>query len=583
MRINSIFTAVVLCLAAAFCFGTGDITSASDIDGLGYVEAWRKFYPSQAYDAGMTASIFGFEDYSGEAIGNWIALNRAVLETPAETEAAAPLEERIDMRLLRSQARSEILRWEEQAPHRTSPGLYAAAIAGTVNRVLDSPVLMPGKKFRLVRSRLSGIRRMAAAARAQLVDCAPDEGRRATESLEKSGMDCDALPERLAGIIPAAAAADFAADCRAASADLRSLAGWIRTELLSKASLIESPILGYEHYARRLRMYTDSDLTPERLEELALEEIETVRHLMDELSAEYLKKAYPDRPLPSAFDARVGRALADMEEDRPRTEAEYLARLRVFAADIERFVREKGLAGLPEQQTLSVELAPESAGPMARIGYVRSAPAFHPNPWTTWYLATIPDSHPAAEREDFWRSFNYHFKRFVVIHELFPGHYLQEKIVRENPHPVRILFPYGPYEEGWATLCERIVLEAGWADDDPLTRLAQLRKRLENANRAYTSVQAHCRGWDEERILKFSVVTSLLAPQFAKSLWGRLMSEPFQMTTYFLGTRMFTEVYERERNRLGDRFRIRRFMDTVLRAGPIPIDAFPEIFLSFQD
>jgi hypothetical protein len=77
---------------------------------------------------------------------------------------------------------------------------------------------------------------------------------------------------------------------------------------------------------------------------------------MDELSTEYLKKTYPDRPLPSAFDARVGRALADMEEDRPRTEAEYLARLRVFAAEVEGFVREKGLAGLPEQQTLSLDL-----------------------------------------------------------------------------------------------------------------------------------------------------------------------------------------------------------------------------------
>ena len=41
---------------------------------------------------------------------------------------------------------------------------------------------------------------------------------------------------------------------------------------------------------------------------------------------------------------------------------------------------------------------------------------------------------------------------------------------------------------------------------------------------------------------------------------------------------MFTEVYEAELRRQKDEFRTIEFMDTVLRAGPIPIDTFPEIF-----
>ena len=161
---------------------------------------------------------------------------------------------------------------------------------------------------------------------------------------------------------------------------------------------------------------------------------------------------------------------------------------------------------------------------------------------------------------------------------MFPGHYIQSKINRENPHPVRILFPYGLYSEGWATLCERVALDAGWDNHNKLTYLAHLRKRIENANRAYTSVQVHCNGWDQEKVHEFSVNTSLLAPQFAKSLWGRLMRSPMQITSYFLGTQKFTELYENERKRLGDKFRNIDFMDTVLRAGPIPLDEFPGIF-----
>jgi hypothetical protein len=48
-----------------------------------------------------------------------------------------------------------------------------------------------------------------------------------------------------------------------------------------------------------------------------------------------------------------------------------------------------------------------------------------------------------------------------------------------------------------------VALDHGWAAGDLLTLLAQLRKRLENANRAYTSVQVHCRGWNEEKMLRF--------------------------------------------------------------------------------
>lgn len=180
---------------------------------------------------------------------------------------------------------------------------------------------------------------------------------------------------------------------------------------------------------------------------------------MAEAAVAYLREAYPDRDIPDEYDVLVNAALRDMEENRPSTEQEYLLKLRAFAKLAEDFVREKKIATIPKNQTLSIELAPESAGPSARIGYVRPAPSFSPNPWTT----------------------------------------------RENPHPVRILFPYGLYSEGWATLCERVALEAGWDNGNKLT---------------------------------------LLAPQFAKSLWGRLMRSPMQITSYFLGYKKFDEIYE---------------------------------------
>jgi len=105
-------------------------------------------------------------------------------------------------------------------------------------------------------------------------------------------------------------------------------------------------------------------------------------------------------------------------------------------------------------------------------------------------------------------------------------------------------------------------------------------KRLENANRAYTSVQVHCFGWTEEQVSDFSKERALLAPQFAESLFGRLERGPMQMTSYFMGKGMFDEVLEGEMDRLGDRFDVRAFTDVILNAGAVPIDMIPSLLAS---
>lgn len=549
-----------------------------------YVSTWTMFYPSRAYSRGFQGSIFHFEDFSQKKIHSWIEFNQQTLKSIKNIMPKLTVDERINARLLRTQILFELDKWEKEAPHNNSPGFYSGNIAQAVPRVLNSNILMPGEKVKLILQRMEKVRILCEAGKQMLEDGSPEDLRRSIRTLERSAAFFeDRLPGRVKEWLEPLELEKFTSECRNTSNEVQSLLSFIKDKIEPNLTLSDSPILGREKYAQKLKLYTDSDLTPGQLEKMAFKEIQEVRKIMAEAAVAYLREAYPDRDIPDEYDALVNAALRDMEENRPSTEQEYLLKLRDFAKLAEDFVREKKIATIPKNQTLSIELAPESAGPSARIGYVRPAPSFSPNPWTTWFLANIPDSFPEKEREDFWRSFNFHFKKFIVIHELFPGHYIQSKITRENPHPVRILFPYGLYSEGWATLCERVALEAGWDNGNKLTLLAQLRKRLENANRAYTSVQAHCRGWSEEQVLEFSVKTSLLAPQFAKSLWGRLMRSPMQITSYFLGYKKFDEIYEAEKKRLGPKFRTLDFMDTILRAGPVPIDEFPAIFATRQN
>ena len=155
---------------------------------------------------------------------------------------------------------------------------------------------------------------------------------------------------------------------------------------------------------------------------------------------------------------------------------------------------------------------------------------------------------------------------------MLPGHYLQYKVGVSLAPTLRSLFANGIYVEGWGTFSEELMLNRGWGGENKLTKLAHLRKRLENATRAYVSVMVHHENWGEQKFLEFATKRGLLAPQFAINLWNRVMNNPLQITNYFLGLHQFKTLWREEKERLGSKFNTRDFVDSVLQAGPIPID-----------
>lgn len=546
--------------------------------GTDYTKSWKDFYPSRATTLGHHEYIFHFEAYDIRHINNWIDYNRARLSDLEHPQSAYAKNFPINTRLLRQQMRKELDRWEREQPHIHDLNLYARSLRTAWSNVLQVDYLSNSEKGRLLCQRLQASEKLIEATLKNLSDLNKRDAQNGLNSLQRlqSYLGEDLLEEMdQKGLNPACL--NFTSDLSALVGKIKDLETYVKTELIPQSK--EQPqLLGREEYNRQLDLYTDGQLRSEELEKITLEEIEETKRIIKEVSRTYLLETYPTQEIPEK--EWISRAFADMEKDAPKNGAEYKVFWLDLAAAAIDFIKEHDIATLPAYQTLRIENAPESAGAAARIGWVDSAAPFAPNPVTTLYLPSIPDTLPEQEQIDFWSSFNKPFNRMIVIHELFPGHYMQIKISRETPHPLRLFFPYSPYIEGWATFTEKVLLDAGWEKERKLTYLAHLRKRLENANRAYTSVQVHCNGWTQEQVMQFSTEMSLLAPQFAKSLWGRIMRSPMQLTSYFWGGKQFKELLEREQERLGDRFELKRFMDTIMQAGPIPIDAFDALFQS---
>jgi hypothetical protein len=565
-----------------FALNMSIVTGQETDYGQRYIEDWKQFYPSKALSRGIHNSIYQYEDRSVKNISAWLLLNKQLLVITSDQSHPFTVKNKIDARLLKIQALKEIDTWEQEKPHQNSLALYTSLINRAVSPVSQANYLNADEKVNINCERLSAIQALAASAIESLSSSSADEINSSLARLKRSENYFRTIGNVSNGFNLDGSCENMANKGEATANSIAQLIKFAQEQLLPKA-ISSSPILGKTGYSRALSLYTDTDLTPSALSEMALSEINLVRGLMLDVSKNYFQEQSPNLPLPKDEKELIDFALRAMEKDAPTSSADYLEFWTELNAKAIKFIEEKEIATLPEFQTLRIMTAPESAGASARIGWVASAPPFDPNPVTTLYLPSIPETLPEQERIDFWASFNKPFNRIIVIHELFPGHYMQIKISRESPHPVRLLFPYSLYIEGWATFTEKVALDAGWEAGNSLTMLAHLRKRMENANRAYQSVQVHYNGWDKAQVMKFSTESALLAPQFASSLWGRLIRSPMQMTSYFLGGSEFRTLYFSEKDRLGDDFVLKNFMDLILKSGPIPIDEFsPILSQNFQ-
>ena len=558
-------------LVIALCLITGTVQAGTELDAQvdAYISKWAEFYPSEALSNGLKEAAWEFEDFSGNKVDEWIAYNRRTLEM-LEALSGLSINEQVDARVLRRQAGRELERWVHDGALANQPSWYAEVISQALTYILVREQFTPEEKFDAVLQRLQGVQSMSALGIANLQDGSPERTRRAVEVLERTRTFYrDSLPGLMRDWSGGKRRDQVTQVIDDTVNSVDALVRHIRENVLPDASIPDR--LDDQDYARKLRIYTDSALTPAQLRDSAMAEIEEVRKLMATEAKAWWKEQGSSSPMPADENDLLEAVMAEMEQARADNRADFLDFFRELTDRAERFLVQNDLATVPLPRTIYVGLSPDHFSGAAYGGVYSTGP-FNPGADTLFYLPSIPDDSTLEQKNGFYRSFNDHFNTMIIAHEIYPGHYLQYKVAAATAPALRTLFGNGVYIEGWGTFSEELMLDAGWDDHNRLTRLAHLRKRLENATRAYVSVMVHVEGWNRDQVMDFAVKRGLLPPQFALNLWVRVMNNPLQIPSYFLGFHGFRALWAEENRRLGEDFKTRDFVDKVLRAGPVPID-----------
>jgi uncharacterized protein (DUF885 family) len=331
--------------------------------------------------------------------------------------------------------------------------------------------------------------------------------------------------------------------------------GWLRDDVLPRAS-------------------ADWKAGPERFEELLrLRELEA---LGDEILAVGEELLVSEKAARDALCAEIepGASLAEVADvvknDHAATFAESLNEYRESMDRARAFVVERGLATPPAEDHLNVIETPTFIRHVIPFAAYYEPAKFDPTPVGT-YIVTPPGT-PEMMREHNRSSISN-----TSVHEAYPGHHLQLSAAITNPSLVRLFSGAPEFAEGWAFYCERMMKEAGF-DDTPKGWYVVHTDAIWRATRIILDIQLHrgLIGFDEavERLI---AETGFERPAALAEV-KRYTSTPTYQLSYLFGRHMIERLKADVAAREGGAFDLRRFHDTLLYGGTMPVSYARRLF-----
>lgn len=312
---------------------------------------------------------------------------------------------------------------------------------------------------------------------------------------------------------------------------------------------------GNEAYATLLAYFTTTNMTPQEVHETGLREVARIEATMDRL---FRQLGYTQ----GTVMERCTQLNADSQPPaEPDPRPALLKRYEEILADAVR--RAQPLFDLQPKAPCEVKREPAFTEKTAAAHY--SVPARDGSrPGVFW--APLPG--PT------YRMLN---MRTLTYHEAIPGHHFQLAIMQELAglprfRQDRIFGMNSANPEGWALYAEQLATENGWYEGDLRGLLGQLEAELFRARRLVVDTGIHAMKWTRQQALDYGLPGVNAATEIERyTVW------PGQACSYKIGQLKILQLRAKAKAALGDKFSIKQFHNTVLRAGVVPLSVLESI------
>jgi len=306
---------------------------------------------------------------------------------------------------------------------------------------------------------------------------------------------------------------------------------------------------GEEWYAYMVRLRTTTDMSPDEIHQIGLNEVarihEEMRGVMEEVG----------------FDGTLQEFFEFVNTDD-----------QFFYDDAEELIQGyRDMSGHISELTKKLfDIMPNTRFEVRRVEPFREASSSSGS-----YQAGTPD----GSRPGIFYANAYDIKsrgkwamESLFLHEAIPGHHFQIMIQRENESlpGFRRFGGFTAFSEGWGLYAESLGKELG-VYTDPYQYFGALNAELWRSVRLVVDTGLHAKQWTRQDVLDYMSANAARPEVQAISEAERFMAIPGQALAYKVGQLKIREIRSKAEAALGDKFNIRDFHTEVLKDGAMPL------------
>ena len=313
---------------------------------------------------------------------------------------------------------------------------------------------------------------------------------------------------------------------------------------------------GDAFYALRLKSYTTTDYTAEEIHQIGLREVDRIESRMKDI---FLELGY-------TVDKPVGEMMNDLNEDPQFLYADTPDRKEIVIRDYNQMVieAEEDVRPYFEKFPVSpveVRAVPEYSEKTAAGGYYQAPSLDGSRPGV--FYANLYDIKQTPKFG----------MRTLTFHEAVPGHHFQIALNQENEDLTlyrKLGYRTSAYTEGWALYSEQLAVEVGMTKN-LYDELGVLQSEMFRANRLVVDTGMHYKKWTREEAMDYMKKTTGMSDTEVRVEIERYIVWPAQATSYKIGMLKILELRDKAKNKLGDRFDLKKFHSIVLDQGIVPL------------
>jgi uncharacterized protein (DUF885 family) len=284
----------------------------------------------------------------------------------------------------------------------------------------------------------------------------------------------------------------------------------------------------------------------------------------DVYAAQHPYSSFPDQPDESYKQVIIRAALEQAYQQLPERDG-IVDIARQYLQQATDFVREKNIVTIPDDP-IDIIIMPEFQRGVA-VAYLDPPGPLDRGQKTFYAVAPLPDDWTDEQVRSFLREYNLLSIQDLTIHEAMPGHYLQLALSNRYPSTLRSVLWSGPFVEGWAVYAERVMIDEGYLDGNPLMRLINLKWYLRSITNAIIDQAIHVDGMSREAAMKLMIEGGFQEEREAAGKWVRAQLTSTQLSTYFVGYQEHIDMRRAVESAWRDEFTLRRYHDQALSYG----------------